>query len=74
MAPRIHDAIMIKASDAGPVCTFDAIAGVVDSVFSSQRAFTAKSSYTIDHFERKRTYRFSFTFWKRISSPAGDIL
>lgn len=28
----------------GHVCTFDAMEGVLDSVLSSQRAFTAKSS------------------------------
>lgn len=36
----------------GPVCTRFAMAGTDDSVLSSQRAFTAKSWYSIDPDDR----------------------
>lgn len=53
---------MRTATAPGPVCTFDASAGFADSVLSSQRALSAKFSYTRDPDERKRVYCVSLVF------------
>ena len=44
--------ITINAIDIGPVGTFEAVEGTLDSVFSSQSAFTAKSAYVAAPGER----------------------